>query len=511
MEESPDSLQRPSSVKRPREWHRASAREMRAELDSGAVSSRELTRAHLDRIAEIDPEIRAFTLVFRESAEASAERADDERVAGKHRGPLHGLPVSIEESFDFAGRATTLGLVGRKAGAAPADALMVRALSDAGAVVLGRTNVPQLLRSVESDNPLFGRTTNPFSPRHAAGGEAAAIGAGLSPLGFATDGRVAAHFCGVAALTATPGRLPHPHPSSLLARTVGDLELALDALPASAMSELDPRVPPLMDPPAPPLRGVTVGVLHDFGLLAPSSALIGALERAGDALRAAGARVEPCAPRDLDQLFFAAVELELTDGARSLIDALTGEPVAESLRSLHKLARIPRAVRAGLEKMARLAGDPETARVIAAIDEKSAGEHRALGERIGALGRAQLESWRSAGLTAILCPPYATPAVPHGQSADFAIALSYSLPWAAAGLPAGVVPVTRVHGAEARRDRVKGQLGRLARRIDEQSAGLPVGVQLVAPPWHERTLLSLMAAIERNVSGDVDYPRTPVW
>jgi fatty acid amide hydrolase len=419
--------------------------------------------------------------------------------------------VSVEESFDFEGRATTLGVAARQSSSAPRDAGLVRALANAGAIVLGRTNVAQLLRSVESDNPVFGRTSNPFSPRHAAGGEAAALAAGLSPLGFASDGRVTAHFCGVAALTPTRGRLPSPGPISLVARSVGDLELALDALPATAMAELDPRIPPLIDPEALPLRGVTVGVVHDSGLVAPSSALVGALERASDALRAAGARVEPCSLRDLDQLFFAAVELELADGARSVVEALAGGSVAESLRSLHKLARVPRAVRSGLEKMARLAGDPETARVIAAIDEKSGAEYRALGERIDALGRVLLGDWRSAGLAAILCPPYATPAVPHGQSADFAIAASYSLPWAAAGLPAGVVPVTRVHGAEARRDRVKGQLGRLARRIDEQSAGLPVGVQLVAPPWRERTLLSLMAAIERNVSGDVDYPRTPVW
>lgn len=142
---------------------------MRAALDSGALSSRELVRAHLDRISEIDPEIRAFTEVFRDAALERAERLDDERRAGTLRGPLHGLPVSVEESFDFEGRATTLGLVARQSSSAPRDSLWVRALSNAGAVVLGRTNLPQLLRSVESDNPLFGRTSNPFSPRHAAG------------------------------------------------------------------------------------------------------------------------------------------------------------------------------------------------------------------------------------------------------------------------------------------------------------------------------------------------------
>ena len=487
---------------------------MRAAFESGQLSSVELTTTHLARIAEVDPEICAFTEVTRDDALRSATRLDDERRSGENCGPLHGVPVTLDECFDLAGRATTLGLVSRQGAVATKDSDLARALRSAGAVILGRTNLSQLLLSPESDNPVFGRTSNPFSPRHAGGGGAAAVAAGLTPLAFCSDQRVSAHFCGVAAFVPSLGRLLNRDRfgrTSLLARNVADIEVGLDALPAAALASIDARIPPFVDAPAPALRGLTVGVLHDSGVIPPSSALIGALERAGDALRAVGVRVEPVAVADLDELFFAAFELLLEDGGRAMIDALVDESVTESLRSLHKLVRVPRAVRAGLERIAKLSGDKESARVIAGIGEKTATELQALEDKVDSIRRAMLEAWQKSGLAAILCPPYATPAVTHGGSAELLVASSYSLPWTAVGLPAGVVPVTRVHGAEARRDRARGQVGRLARRIDEQSAGLPVGVQMVAPPWRDRTLLSLMDAVERNVRADVDYPRTPVW
>lgn len=532
MAETPDSLREPSIVTRPREWHRASVREMTEALDKGELTSQELVGAHLERIAEVDREISAFTEVFHDSARRAAAQADEERRAGKRRGPLHGVPVSIKECFDFEGRPTTLGLPLRRAARAERDSAMVRALSDAGAVILGRTNVAQLLLALESDNPVFGRTSNPFSPRHSAGGssggEAAAIAAGLSPLGFGTDlggsARVPAHFCGIAGLKPTPGRLPNqgsrgplpgqtviPLQTSLLGRSVGDLEVALDALPARALTQLDPAVPPVADAPAKALRGLSVGVSKDNELLSPSSALVGALERASDALRAAGVTVVPFSPPGLAELFYDTAALFGAEGGHAMLAALGSGQVAESLRSLHKLVRAPGAVRAALRKVAELSGDKELARLIACIGERSVGEYQALCERLDAAKHVMLDAWRSAGIDALLCPPYATPALPHGLSADFLVASSYCLPWNAVGFVAGVVPVTRVHGAEARRDRAKGQLGRLARRIDEQSAGLPVGVQVVAPPWCERTALAVMGAIETNVSGDVDFPRTPVW
>lgn len=505
---------------------------MQQGLAAGELTSRQLVSAHLERINEVDRELSVFSEVFHAEALASADRLDAERSEGNTRGPLHGLPVTIKECFDFSGRPTTLGVVSRRDSRAASDSAMVRALNDAGAIILGRTNLAQLLMAYESDNPLFGRTANPFSPRHSAGGssggEAAAIAAGLSPLGVGTDlggsVRVPAHFCGIAALKPTAFRLPNagshgplpgleriPLQTSLLARTTADLELALEALPATLLAKLDARVPPVTDLPAKHLSTLVVGILKGNELIAPSSAIIGAIERAKDALAAAGVSVRPFDAPGLTELFYDAVKLLGAEGGKTMIEALRGGPVAESLRSLHQLVRLPGAVRATMAKVAELSGDRAFARLLGAIGERSVGETQRLAASLDTLTEALSDALAASGIDALLCPPYATPAVPHGLSAELMLAASYTLPWNAAGFVAGVVPVTRVHSAEARRDRAKGQTGRLARRIDEASAGLPVGVQLVARPWQERTVLALMQAIETNVSGDVDFPRTPVW
>jgi fatty acid amide hydrolase len=521
----------PSSRRRPPDWHRASLVDMKNALDAGLVSSSTLTETHLERIRELDREIVAFAAVHGDAALEAAARLDEERRAGQIRGPLHGLPVSIKECFDFEGRATTLGVASRRSHRAEGDAAMVRALREAGAIVLGRANCSQMLATYESDNPLFGRSVNPFSPRHSAGGssggDAAAVAAGLAPLGIGTDlagsVRVPAHFCGVCALLPTRRRLPNQGNSSalpallgtvqtaLIARAPADLGLVLDALTPLALSALDADVPPVTELPAPPLRDLAVGVFTESTLVAPSAALVGAVDRARDALRALGLRVVPFVPPRLDELYFEYLALIAADGGKALRAALGDDPVAESLRPLLSLSGMRHALRSGLGKVSRVTGDRELARLIDVLEEKSGGEIMAIRSRIAEIGAEIGAALDEARLDALLCPPFATPAIPHGTGAEIVLAGGHAAVWNALGYPAGVVPVTRVHGAEARRDTARGRLGRLLRRVDEQSAGLPVGVQVVARPWQDRTVVALLQAIADNVKSDVDFPRTPVW
>src|SRR6185503_15789886 len=127
-------------------------------LQAREVSAREVVQAHLDRIAERDGKLRAFTHVFRERALAEAEKPQ--------RAPFFGLPVSVKENFDIAGEATTMGVVGRRESRADADAALVTLLRESGAIVLGRTNLSQLCLFAEARNPLFGQTANPWSAAH---------------------------------------------------------------------------------------------------------------------------------------------------------------------------------------------------------------------------------------------------------------------------------------------------------------------------------------------------------
>jgi fatty acid amide hydrolase len=153
-------------------------------------------------------------------------------------------------------------------------------------------------------------------------------------------------------------------------------------------------------------------------------------------------------------------------------------------------------------------------------DELTAGTLRALGRKpVEEVWRltGEIRAWRfevleamdAAAIDLIVSPPFATPALPHGGAKQFVLAASASMLWNIAQLPAGVVPVTRVRPDEAQRADARGVLGRLAARVDAQSAGLPVGAQIVGRPWADARVLAAMAAVEEEVRNDADFPRTP--
>jgi fatty acid amide hydrolase len=191
------------------------AAELARLIASGAVSSREVVAARIARIAAVNPKLNAVVAPRFEEALAEAAAADAAQARGESRGPLHGVPVTLKECFDLAGTPSTFGLPQRATHRATADDPYVVRLRRAGAIVLGKTNVPQLLLYIESDNPVYGRTSNPWNldrtPGGSSGGEGAIIAAGGSPLGLGSDLggsiRFPAHFCGIHGLKPTSGRL----------------------------------------------------------------------------------------------------------------------------------------------------------------------------------------------------------------------------------------------------------------------------------------------------------------
>ncbi|HEU4408735.1 MAG TPA: amidase family protein [Polyangiaceae bacterium] len=509
------------------------ATELASLLAHGEVSSVELTRAHLARIDAVDGALRAFTEVFREGALADAERADVERRRGDARGPLHGLPVSVKECLDLEGRATTMGVQARVRHRAREDAALVKLLRRAGAVVLGRTNVSQFLLYYESYNPVFGRTSNPHraerTPGGSSGGEAAAIAAGLSPLGVGTDIggsiRVPAHMCGIAGLKPTVNRWPNrgvamplpgqgavPEQAGPMARTVGDVELAMRALPPEWLNEVDPNVPPVLwgGPSADRLERLRVGVFVDDGLLAPSRAVARAVERAAEVLRARGCEVVAFEPPPAAEVVATYLGALSADGGRSLSEAAEGGELEPPLRTLRAASAMPAAARALLARGLSLAGERRAAAVLAALGEKSVAALWALSERLREQQRALFDALDAAGVDALVCPPFATPALGHGQSQDFLAAGGYAILWNALRCPAGVVPVTTVRPGEAERPPGVDRVDKQAAAVDRGSEGLPVGVQIVARPWADERVVALMRAVEEGVARDAGRPRTPV-
>jgi fatty acid amide hydrolase len=512
---------------------RLSASALSAMLARREIGAREVLQAHLARIDEVEPRVRAFTEVLREQAIEDADASDARRSRGESRGELDGVPVTIKECYDVAGRATTLGLPSWCGRVAERDAALVTALREAGAIVLGRTNLSQTMLYPEARNPVFGRTNNPWSFAHtpggSSGGEAAAVSSGMSPLGVGTDIggsiRTPAHFCGIAGYKPTLDRLPMRGYRTVLAgqetvrgmggplaRTVADLGLFFRSLDPSRLAALDPRVPPLAwtDPQGVSVGALRVGTYGDDGVLAPSGAVERAASRAAEVLRARGCDVRPFDPPEMRPILSAYLGALSADGGVEIVAALAGGEVDPVLEPMRRMARVPPRARRAMARAARIVGQESLAIVLESLGEKAVRDLWSLTDRLRVQRVVLLEAMDRAAIDLLLCPPFATPALPHGDSKNFTLAASYSMLFNAFQLPAGVVPLTRVRAGEARRDAGRDLLQRRAARVDAASAGLPVGVQVVGRPWRDHEVLAAMAAIEAGVSHDEGYPATPV-
>ena len=265
-------------------WHnslvpyRSSLCLMVSMVREGAISPLELVEAHLRRIEERNPSINAFVTVLAEEAREAARALERSGT----RGLLHGVPVTVKDSFDMAGMATRVGSLERPETPAARDATVVARLRAAGAIVVGRTNTPEMLKRYDTDNAITGRTNNPWdltrTPGGSSGGEAAAIAALCSAGGVASDGggsiRMPAHFCGIAGLKPTPGRIPGTghipslgYPAGLvtvvgpMARTAADLRLLFSVLAGYDGQDAFSVPAPLREPAVDAMR---IGVWEQF-------------------------------------------------------------------------------------------------------------------------------------------------------------------------------------------------------------------------------------------------------
>src|SRR3984893_12959683 len=258
--------------------HRSSLCLMAAMLRDRAVSAVELVDAHLRQIERVNPKLNAFVIVRAEQAREEARLADAAIQRGDMVGPLHGVPVTVKDSFDLANYPTLCGSKFRSGHRAARDATAVARLRAAGAIVLGKTNCPEFLWNYETDNYTTGRTNNPWDIERtsggSSGGESAAIAAFCSAGGIGSDGggsiRIPAHFCGIVGLKPTPGRVSaaghYPqiaHPGGLLgvggpmARTALDVRLLFSVLAGHDIEDPFSAPVPLRTPD---LSGLKVGV-----------------------------------------------------------------------------------------------------------------------------------------------------------------------------------------------------------------------------------------------------------
>lgn len=506
---------------------RQSASAMLHALRSGEVSSVELVRAHHARADEVEGQVRAFTEQHREQALAAAAAADASRARGDAR-PLLGLPMTIKENLAWAGTPATIGVARRLQQRATQTAPVVQAVLDAGAVVLGKTNVPQLLLAMETHNDIWGTTHNPWDlgrvPGGSSGGEAAAIAAGMSPAGVGTDIggsiRIPAAWCGVCGLKPTwgrwsvygsaggqPGQEAVRAQSGPIARTVEDVRMLMEVL-TPPQHELDPLVPPWPVAARDGVKGLRVGIYEDDGVFRPSPAIARGLRAAADALAAAGADVVPYAPPRSWDMVATYFGLLSADGTRTARDIVGDEPVTPQLATLVRLARTPAPLRRLAASVLASRGETRVAAVLRVLGEKRVSEAWALTVQRDALKRAELEAWATQGLDLVLGPPTVTPAALLGQTHDWSLGAWNTMRFNLLDLPAGVVPTGVVRDDEATPRAGGDRLDRKAATFEAGSAGLPVAAQVIGRPWEEELVLAAMQVIEDGLR-DV-APTTPV-
>src|ERR1043165_1841904 len=448
----------------------ASATEIARAIHAKEISSAEVVEAHLARIEEVNPKLNAVVQLTADAARARAREADAALARGEACGPLHGVPVTIKDAFETEGVVSVGGTRGRAQYVPREDATGVARYKAAGAVVLGKTNVPEVSLAFESDNLVYGQTKNPYdltrTPGGSSGGEAAAIASGMSPLGLGSDAggsiRVPAHFCGIAGIKPTSGRTARTGhflpPGGLLdsiwqigplARRVEDLWLALPLL--CGMDWRDPTVAPvpLGDPSEVELKTLRVAFHTDNGIISPTPDISDAVRDAARVLSDAGAEVSEARP-------------PVPENAYEMLLGLYGADSG-----------------AGLRMLLMLSGTDETHALMTRLLEVLSTSQMTTAELVGLV--FQLDAWRGQMLSfmrdydLIICPPCARTAMPHGTTfdEDNQLVFSYSMIYNMTGWPGAVV------------------------RASTSPEGLPVGVQLVARPWRDDVALAAAAAVER--------------
>lgn len=509
-----------------------SATEMLAQLNAGEVTSVALVQALHARADAMESVVRGFTAQYREAALKRAQEADAARAEGVSLGPLHGLPVTIKENLAYEGTPATLGIRARLDRLSEDTAPVVQALIDAGAILLGKTNVPQLLLSMETDNDLWGPSHNPWNVGRvtggSSGGEGALIASGISPAGIGTDIggsiRIPAAWCGITGLKPTwsrwsvrgqaggqPGQEAIHAQCGPMARTVDDLILLMQAL-TPAMHALDPTVPPLSFPRRlkKSVKDLVVGVYETDGVFQPAASVRRAVREAAAALEEAGAtviRYEPSRCWDLFDTYFGLLS---ADGFATAIRQLEGEPLTQQLGLVGRVGRLPGAVRKGLAGALGVAKESRVQRLMKALGEKTVEHTWALQARRDRLKSHELAAWSAQGIDVLLCPATVTPAALPYRTADWSIGAWHTMRYNLLDLPAGVVPVSRVRADEQVRAVLDDRLDRRAAEFEADSEGLPVAAQVVGRPWEEDTVLRVMRAIEAGVRDGESYPSTPI-
>ncbi len=442
-------------------------------IRSRKITSREIVNEQLGRIEKVNPRLNGIVKINGRALE-QAEEYDDYLNKGKCLGPLHGVPVTIKDSFDTKDLTTTYGTLGRKDYIPGIDAAVVEKLKKAGAIILGKTNTPELTLIFETDNLLYGKTNNPYdicrTPGGSSGGEAAMIASGVSYIGIGSDTggsiRLPAHFCGIAGLKPTMGRVSrYGHIISYggildaltqigpMARYVEDLALAYNIIQGYDYrdpSTVDAEVKKFQDVD---LSSLKVAYFEDNGIMTPTGDVVKTVRDVAAYIKGRVKVIEEDKPQDIDSIDKLYGKIFSADGGKWIREIINKCKTYE--------------IHSSLKWAFNCEGKPEMtvcefAELIKNWDEL----------------KISMEEFFNK-YDVLICPVNAKPAMKHGEtlSRENRKAFSYTKIFNLTGNPSAVV------------------------RAGFSKEGLPIGVQIVSKKWREDICLKVAQDIEKNFGG----------
>jgi amidase len=436
-----------------------------------AVSSEDVVRAHLARIEAVNPKLNAVVQLVAEQAIAAAKEADKALAKGEIKGVLHGVPMTIKDSLDTAGVISTGGTTGRANFIPEKDATVVARLKNAGAILMGKTNTPELTLSFETNNLIYGRTSNPYDITRTSGGSsggaAAIIASGGSPFDIGSDYagsiRLPSHFCGIAGIKPTSGRVPRtghiiPYAAGAadsfqqlgpMARTVTDLAFLLPII--SGPDWQDPAIVPmpLPDPNTVDLKRLKVAFHTDNGVATPTPAIIQTVKNVAQVLQDVVLSVEEKRPERLEETWTLWSGLHDADGGKGIIEILRQAGTTQTYDI--NVDEVPRGIAQSSEEF---------------------------GRRLREIDRFRSHMLQFiAQYDVLICPVNANPAIKHGTLGDNFDGFSYTATYNLTGWPGVVV------------------------RAGTSPEGLPIGLQILAQPWREDVALAVAQFVETKFGG----------
>ncbi|MCK9993184.1 MAG: amidase [Alphaproteobacteria bacterium] len=476
-----------------------SASNLTAMLRGGKISSVELLAHYLDRVARLNPALNAIVYMDAEAAMARAAAADQARAAGQSWGPLHGLPMTIKDSFEVAGMITTSGAPELREHRSQYNAVTVQRLLDAGAVIFGRTNVPLYTGDLQSYNSVYGTTNNPWdvsrTPGGSSGGAAAAVAAGLCGMELGSDIggsiRTPSGFCGIyghkPSWGLVPGRGHIPGPPGAMsesdmnvcgpmARAPEDLEMALKLLagPDPLMGLARPKALPAASDK--PLQGLRIAAWIDDPVCPVDRSVGDQSQTLLDSLARAGAIINDKARPDIDprRAFATYVRLVIAVNAAGFPD--------------HVIARLRKEAEQADARATDYAANFAIGATMSHRQWQSANEARNH-------MRARWNEFFN-GYDVLLCPISPTPAFPHDQSqhqrARRVEVNGKPFPYMDQLFWAGLTGMAYLPSTAA--------------PIGRTPSGLPVGVQIVGPYYDDLTTIRVARLIQEVTGGFTPPP-----